>query len=377
MRILLSIHQHASYDAGGAGVTLRLADEYRRVGHLASVLSFDDLPSWLHEKAAQVVYPWFVASHVACRPVAVDILDASTGDAWLLAAMRRRRTPLVVVRSHGLEHIAHLEQVEQARRGDLNLSWRYPLYNGGWRLREVAWSVRHADLALFLNARDRDFAVNNLGVARDRAAIVDNGVPDTFLGLPLLQRDGPGNVAMIGSFIAGKGVQYAVPSLTRLLERHPELRAGFFGVGIPSTDVLEQFPPVLRLRIEVVERYANDALPALLRDYSIQVMPSLADGFGLAALEGMACGLAVIVTTVSGIADRLTDGEDALIIEPGNAEAIEDAVERLLADPDLLTRIRRGAHATAQRFSWARISGETLALYEGALERKRAQRGSP
>ncbi len=377
MKIRLVAAAERDPNGGVAGSTLNLAAALRHHGHDALPLFWDDLTRGATKnKRNELLFAALLAKRLG--PAAIDVVDVASGDLWAIALSSRLRLAFresaLVARSHGLEHLAHLERLERARLGDLKLSWRYPIYHGGWRLREVAWSIRNADLALFLNARDRDYAVNQLGVGRDHVAIVDNGLPDSFLGLPLLKPHEPANVAIIGRFDLGKGAEHAVPSLTSLMDRHTKLRAGLFGVGVPPAVVRERFPPRLWSRIEVVERYANDSLPVLLRDYGIQVFPSLADGFGLTALEGMACGLAVIVTTASGIADRLTQGEDALLIPPGSAQAIEDAVERLLADPGLLTRIRRGGHATAQRFSWARIARETLVLYQEALDRKRAQR---
>jgi glycosyltransferase involved in cell wall biosynthesis len=234
--------------------------------------------------------------------------------------------------------------------------------------------LRHADLALFLNVGDRDYAVSRLGVSLDRTVIVDNGLPDAFLGL-----DGPSphdipHIAAIGSFLERKGTRYLVPALIRLLERHPRLRAGFFGVGVPAEDVLHRFPVQLRSRLEVVEHYSNEALPILLRDYSIQLMPSLAEGFGVAGLEGMACGLALVTTVCSGLAERLVDGEDAVLIPPGSVSAIDTAVQRLLEDADLLARMRRAGQAKAQYFSWNRVGRDNLELYQEVLERKLARR---
>lgn len=235
-------------------------------------------------------------------------------------------------------------------------------------------SLRHADLALFLNGEDREYAVHRLGVHADRASIVDNGLPQAFLGLPEPQPEEITRIAVIGSFLERKGTGYLVPALTRLLGGHARLHVGLFGVGVPQRAVLDRFPESLRSRIVVVERYSNSALPTLLRGYSIQLLPSLSEGFGLAGLEGMACGLALITTTRSGIAERLADGEDALLVAPGNVAAIADAVERLLADGALLTKIRRAGWVAAQRFSWARIAKDTLALYQGVIERRRRAR---
>ena len=101
------------------------------------------------------------------------------------------------------------------------------------------------------------------------------------------------------------------------------------------------------------------------------LFPSLREGFPLAALEGMACGLALVATDIPGIAERLTHGDNAILIPARDPEAIFAAVDRLVRDRPLLDRIRRSGHARAQDFSWGRIARDTIALYGDALERKR------
>ena len=71
-----------------------------------------------------------------------------------------------------------------AKQGNIRLSWKYPLYHGGYRLWEVARSLRCADLALMLNQHDRDFAASNLKVDPAKLRVVRNGIPETLLNLP-------------------------------------------------------------------------------------------------------------------------------------------------------------------------------------------------
>jgi glycosyltransferase involved in cell wall biosynthesis len=61
------------------------------------------------------------------------------------------------------------------------------------------------------------------------------------------------------------------------------------------------------------------------------------------------------------------DGHDAIVIPPRDTQAIEQAVERLLANRDELERLRRNAYATAQNYSWMRIARDNLSFYEDVL----------
>lgn len=376
MNILLILHDHhLAVDAGGAGVVSQLSLKYRKLGHRVELFSFDNLPKQLPFKAKMAVFPYFVAAYLArsARRRRIDVVDASSGDAWLWAMALRKLSgdPLLVTRSHGLQHIYHLERLQEARRGRLRLSWKYPLYHGGFRLWEVANSFRRADLALFLNRHELDYAVEELGVHSERARLVANGIPDTFLDLPFaatpMDGDGPVRIAVVGNYLHRKGIGYAAPALNKILFLHPQVRVSFLGTRYPAEQVLADYDPSIHERIEVVPHYPHDDLPALLEGYHIKLFPTLSEGFSLALLEAMACGLAPVVTSIPVHLELVQDGHDALVIPAHDSRAIEQALERLIADRALLDRLRRNAHARAQAYSWSRIARQTLQLYEESL----------
>jgi hypothetical protein len=191
MRICLTIHHDLDPDAGAPGATLRLAQEYRELGHEVELLDFTRITPFLAApQAKQLAFPWAVATWLGkFAPKPFDIIDASTGDAWVLGLLRRRiasaRNALLVTRSHGLEHTAAQEYRSKVKAGLMDQSWKYPLYHGGYRLWEVRHSLISSDVALFLNAGDRNHAIDRLGVHPERALVVRNGISQAFIGLPL------------------------------------------------------------------------------------------------------------------------------------------------------------------------------------------------
>lgn len=373
MKILLAIHHPISIEGGAPGVTRQLARAFSRQGHEVTVLSFEDMPRRFQGKGAQVAFPWFVARYMRRQAREYDVLDLSSGDGCRLKPSDYKQS-LMVFRSHGLEHVAAEQRRAAARRGGIKLSWKYPLYHGGWRLHEVAQSLRVADLALFLNQGDRDFAISRLKVDLARCEIVPNGLPAAFLNQPLsdvTDASEPLRVAMIGGFLQHKGFSYAFGALGRLLKRYSALEVGFLGVGKGNTARIEaELGDAGSARVKIVETYVHEDLPELLQDYHVLLFPSLAEGFGMAALEGMACGLALITTSAVGLAERLRDGYEAMIIPPANETAIEHAIEALLNDRALLQRLREAGKMKAQAFSWDRIARDQLALYAQRLAEK-------
>jgi glycosyltransferase involved in cell wall biosynthesis len=380
MRILLTIHHELDRNAGAPGATWQLGQEYQKLGHEVHYYTFDNLPHKLPALVESIMFPEFVASHISAlsRKQAIDVVDASSGDAWVWAKLRRTsedNCPLLVTRSHGLEHIMHLENLEEARRGNLHLSWKYPLYHGGFRLWEAATSIRYADLVVLLNHRDAEYVVEKLGVNSEQTRIVANGIPEEFLNLPFepmpQAEDSAIYIAQVGNYITRKGIEYGAVALNAILARYPQVKVSFLGTGCSETEVHADFEPAVRDRIRVVPRFTHETLPDLLCGHHIKLFPTLSEGFSLALTETMACGLAPVTTTTPGPMEIVRDEHNGILVPPRSSHAIKQALERLIADRPYLERLRRNAYATAQRYSWARIARDNLAFYEEALCQQR------
>jgi glycosyltransferase involved in cell wall biosynthesis len=99
---------------------------------------------------------------------------------------------------------------------------------------------------------------------------------------------------------------------------------------------------------------------AWLRRASVYVQPSRWEGFGLAVLEAMVCGLPVVATRVSSLPELVADGETGVLVPPDDPAALSAAIERALAEPGFGDGGRERAQA---RFSVAAMADRTAALY--------------
>ncbi|MGB5633605.1 MAG: glycosyltransferase family 4 protein [Waterburya sp.] len=378
MKILLTIHHHLDPNAGAAGITLKLGQEYQKAGHQVSYFSFDNLPPKLPEIIKAIIFPYWLTAHLLAKKQPIDVIDASTGDTWLWAKLFRRFRPncALITRSHGLEHMLHLENLEESARGNLSLSWKYPFYHGGLRLWEVKTSIKNADLTVMSNSRDRDYAHKELGIAPEKLTIVSNGVPAEFINLPWESTpqsvDSMIGIAQVGSFIDRKGIKYSIPALNNILQRFDNVKMSFLGTGCAESEVLSNFSADVRHKITVVPSYKYQVLPDLLKTYQIKLFPTLLEGFSLALIEAMACGLVPITTSTPGLIEIIEDHQNGILIPPRNSKAIEDALEELILNRFQLEQMRRNAYQTAQDYSWVGIAQKNLALYQQVLQQKKA-----
>ena len=106
----------------------------------------------------------------------------------------------------------------------------------------------------------------------------------------------------------------------------------------------------------------DDDLPALYTGASVFVLPSLEEGFGLPALEAMACGTPVVASDRGALPEVVADA--GLLVDAANEAAITDSIARVLCDTGLARDLRSRGLARAPLFSTERTAGRVLALLE-------------
>jgi glycosyltransferase involved in cell wall biosynthesis len=112
----------------------------------------------------------------------------------------------------------------------------------------------------------------------------------------------------------------------------------------------------------------HDEAQRLLSRAAVVALPSHREGLPMVLLEAMAHGRAIVATPVGGIPSLIEDGVTGLIVPKGDAEALRQAITRLLDDPTLRRELGSAARERVQEVaSWDRVVEETLAAYEAAL----------
>ncbi len=106
---------------------------------------------------------------------------------------------------------------------------------------------------------------------------------------------------------------------------------------------------------------------ALMKRCLFFVSASREESFGIALLEAMACGKAVAAPRVGGIPEYLSNGDNGLLFEPENIDALKDAIERLAGDERLRLCLGREGLKTASKFPWSTPLHAYRALYREML----------
>jgi len=105
----------------------------------------------------------------------------------------------------------------------------------------------------------------------------------------------------------------------------------------------------------------------MLAGSDVLCLPSSVEGLPLVVLEAMAQGKPVVATAVGGTPELVVDGETGLLVPPGDAGALADALEEILRDPELARRFGdAGRRRVLRSFSLSAMTGRVLGLYGDA-----------
>lgn len=381
MQVLLGIHHPLDPDLGAPGVTLALGGALEALGCGVTYYGYGEaFPGEQHKDTVWhgVRFPWALSRWLARAARRFDVLDITTGDVWPWARLGRpgARTPhALVTRSHGLEQVVAEQLRADAREGRAKLSWKYPLYHGGFRLWEVRQSLLLADQAVLLNERDAAHARERLGVPPDKLSVIPHGLDAAFLGLPApggpSDTAGPLRIAFVGTWIQRKGREDVVAVASALSAHAVPFTLSLLGTGVGEAEVLASFPAAVRERLRVVPRYVHTELPRLLAGEEVMLFPSHAEGFGMALVEAMACGLAPVSSPVGVAPQVVREGETGRLVPIGDVPGLVAALRGLAEDRERLLKLRTAAQAEVRAMTWRDIATRTLALYESLLRNHR------
>jgi glycosyltransferase involved in cell wall biosynthesis len=193
---------------------------------------------------------------------------------------------------------------------------------------------------------------------------------ETFRPQPRPQREEEVVVGTVARLSPEKGLRYLIDAFARVSRDDDRVRLVLAGDG-PERRRLERRVEKQRLgeRVRFLGEVPHESVPDVLSGIDIFAMPSIYEGFGVAALEAAAMEVPVVATNVHGIPDVVRDGETGLLVRPKDADALAGALARLVGDEDLRRRLGEAGRAFVQaHYSWAENAAQMEALYRMALE---------
>jgi glycosyltransferase involved in cell wall biosynthesis len=315
------------------------------------------------------------------HPVAAARAGRPARIAWtqLAAGLAARRTGARVL--HGLHYELPLRAAGLAQLvtvHDLTMivhpEWHEPskVRYFGWAMRRA---VQAADRVLCVSATTARDLAEQLGVPAARIEVTPLGTdlrPAAADAVAALRR----RLGLDGPYLLGLGTlepRKDLPALVRAFGKlagelpHRLVLAGLPGWGSGAVAEAVAASGVAD-RILLAGYVPEHDKAALLTGADVFCYPSRYEGFGLPVLEAMACGTAVVTTTGGSLPEVAGDG--ALLVEPGDPEALAAAVAGLAGDPAARAELAARGRARAAAQTWQRCAELTVAAYRHALAGK-------
>ncbi len=211
--------------------------------------------------------------------------------------------------------------------------------------------------------------VERLGVARSLLTIVPGAVDVHRFAPPAGWQAGaahaPVRLLYHGRVDRRKGVLDLIEALGSLRGQQVRCALTISGIG-PDLEAARRQTSALGLdgsvRFSGYSDYGNAA--SVYQGQDVFVSPTYAEGFSNTVLEAMACGLPILSCDVVGVADCLRDGENGLLVAPGDVPGLAAALRRLIEDEALRRRLAVAAlEECRRRYGWEAVGAQIMGVY--------------
>jgi glycosyltransferase involved in cell wall biosynthesis len=283
------------------------------------------------------------------------------------------RTPLVVRTVHStIEGQREGIRLAESFGGGLEISERWQVALEPV-LRAAEWSVLNRPGPLLTVSNWMRAELVRRGAPPERVAVVYNGVrtdrfrPDVAARVPLAPAgDGP-TVLYSGRCTLLKGAGVLADAIPLIWKVVPSAHFAFAGGSPAEVRALLAGRDLPLDRVHLLGRLEYEELPGVYAAPDVSVAPTFSDNVPFWVLETLASGVPIVASRVGGIPEVVEDGKNGLLVPPGSAQSLADAVVSLLNDESRRKQIGRAARTSAEEFTWDRTAQATVAWYQAAL----------
>jgi len=251
-----------------------------------------------------------------------------------------------------------------------------PLGSLSLRERLLLWmqqkTIDRADIISVVSSDFRNFASEIWKINKEKYRVILNAV-DTFRFKPDHALPKDLSVLYVGRLVKNKGILVLADAMGEILYHCPQTKFVFAGkdmflkeAGCMAREYLAQKVPAAQLVF--LGEVAPEELLSYYRKSSVVVFPSFYEACGIACLEAMACGCAIVASGVGGIKDMIHHQEQGLLVTPGRPQELAGAIVRFLQNAPLRESCaKKAVEKVTQEFNYDKLVRNTLAVYEETI----------
>lgn len=379
MKILFVLQFSWGDSLGVSKVHYDLKLEYERLGHQVDVLCLDHVKKLIRENPTGKLYPRVPSLlHQHLKKVAkkYDVIDAN----YQCVPYSKRSfdfNGLLVFRSHGLPPLYRESERNKKYQNMLKRKHQKPVrlktrLGGILRMaerfmnkRDLDRSIKCADLVHCLNTSEHAY-LREIEIPERKIVHLPNGIPDSFFESAARTNCNVqlGSILYLASWTVRKGI-YDLDSILEGIAQKASLSClNVVGSHADQGEVLDSLSPRWHSLTRVVPDFNNKELPDLVRTCHVGVFPSYIEGFGLAVLEQLACGIPVIAYDVPGPRDILLGVDKKLLAPVGDAESLAERVAEIMNMPSCdYAELSAQCRARAEEYRVSVVANKFLDIY--------------
>ena len=257
----------------------------------------------------------------------VHVHSRRGADVWGGSAAASAKTPVILSR-----RVDHVEPPAAA-------AWLYRPYD---KIIAISQNVRGSLVESGVDDSRIEVIMSSVDIDRQRQ-LVDR---ERWLGEFGLPEDAV-VIAMVAQFIERKGHRFLIEILPRLVARNPKVKVVFFGKG-PLEEAARSHVTELGMLDSVRFAGFRHDVDSFLGHADLLVHPATGEGLGVTMLKAAAAGLPVVAFDVAGAQEAVLNGETGVLVHPGVAEDLLQAINELVENPDRRRQMGSAGHQRMQ-----------------------------
>ncbi|MEM2906035.1 MAG: glycosyltransferase family 4 protein [Candidatus Bathyarchaeia archaeon] len=281
--------------------------------------------------------------------------------------------PVGVASKHflGRPLVATFHSTERGRTQGLSDPDGYAISGIEW------WGLYEAKRLITVSHSMADQVCSEYKVPREKVRVIPNGVNPAEYEVSVDRARVRGRyglsvhdklVLFVGRLVPAKGVEYLIDAVPAISKRYPNVRFILVGDGWQRKQLEDRAHSTGEgWRVIFAGFLPEGELKELMHAADVLTVPSVYEPFGIVAIEGMACGLPVVASSVDGLSEVVQHMKTGVHVYPRSPESIAWGVDQVFSNESLAKDIAYNAkQSVLARYNWDSVAKETLSVYREA-----------
>lgn len=175
------------------------------------------------------------------------------------------------------------------------------------------------------------------------------------------------DILYVGRIDKRKGVDFLLKAMKIVREIDSDIVLHLVGTG-KDKEKFELLSKKEQLPVIFYDHISDDELKILYKKMSVQIVPSIFEGFGISILEGMKQGIPIIATNVDGIRNIIKHNYSGMLVSYNDPYSLADTIVYLIGNSKLQEKLVSNAFKELPKYNWQKNYFQTLQIYESVLD---------